>query len=322
MPALYGGIVGDLIGVPVEFKERGSFHIEGITGYGTYQQPPGTWSDDTSLTLCLIENLLEEGDPSSLLGKFSQYRTKGYWTPYGEMFDIGRTTIESINRYEKGLPPSECGGNTEFDNGNGALMRIAPIVFVLYKNFNFLEKVEAIKKYTEVTHSHPRSIVGSIIYIEFLIRIYYNNTPETALQQTKKLFYDNFEDNHEYIRELQFYSRLFKPDFFNLPEKEIRSDGYVVHTLEAAIWCLGNTLSFKDAVLKAVNLGDDTDTVGSITGTMAGILYKVEGHLSRHMDAIPVEWVESIARKKEIDELLSRFFDFCAEKAVKEEYGK
>nr|WP_249292569.1 ADP-ribosylglycohydrolase family protein [Metabacillus flavus] len=95
-------------------------------------------------------------------------------------------------------------------------------------------------------------------------------SPETALQQIKKLFFDNFEENHEYIRELQFYSRLFNPEFFNLPENEIRSDGYVVHTLEAAIWCLGNTSSFKDAVLKAVNLGDDTDTVGSITGTMAG----------------------------------------------------
>ncbi|MTH55067.1 ADP-ribosylglycohydrolase family protein [Bacillus mangrovi] len=322
MPALYGGIVGDLLGVPVEFKSRGSFRIQEVTGYGTYNQPPGTWSDDTSLTLCLIENLLEDGDAANLLEKFNRYRTEGYMTPYGEMFDIGRTTIESISRYQNGLAPRECGGGSEFDNGNGAVMRIAPLAFTLYKNFNFIEKAEVIKKYSEVTHSHPRSIVGSIIYIEFLIRIYHNNDPETALQQIGKLFADNFNADHPYTTELQHYSRLFSPDFFDLPESEIRSDGYVVHTLEAAIWCLGNTSSFKEAVLKAVNLGDDTDTVASITGTMAGILYKVDGHLSRHMDAIPAEWLDAIAKKDEVDELLNRFFEFCAEKAIKEEYGE
>lgn len=322
MPALYGGIVGDLIGVPVEFRKRDTYTLNGITGYGTYNQPPGTWSDDTSLTLCLIENLIQEESIESLMDKFVLYKDKGYWTPYNQMFDVGRTTIEAIQRYENGMAPENCGGSNQYDNGNGAIMRIGPLAFTFFNNFNFIEKVSLIKKYTEITHAHPRSIVGSIIYVEFLLRLFYNNSPQRALNEISELFEENFDVDHPYTTELQHYSRLFSPGFYNLPENEIRSDGYVVHTLEAAIWCLGNTSSFKEAVLRAVNLGDDTDTVASITGTMAGILHKVDGHLSRHMEAIPAEWLDAIVRKDEIDELLNKFFDFCADKAIKEEYGE
>lgn len=313
LPSLYGGIVGDLLGVPVEFKKRGTFAINDITGYGTYNQPPGTWSDDTSLTLCLIENLIEKGDSAELMQKFVQYMESGYWTPHHEMFDIGRTTSEAIIKFKNGAPAPECGGNAMFDNGNGALMRVAPMAFILFNNFNFTEKIQTIKKYTEVTHAHPRSVVGSIIYVEFLLRLYYNNSPEVSKREIKELFDENFDKDHIYQKELQSYSRIFEEDFFSLPQEEILSDGYVVHTLEAAIWCLGNSVSFSEAVLKAVNLGDDTDTVGAITGTMAGMYYK--------MDDIPKEWLEKITRKEDIDELINQFHSFCADKAIKEEYG-
>ncbi|MFJ7471235.1 ADP-ribosylglycohydrolase family protein [Peribacillus frigoritolerans] len=313
LPSLYGGIVGDLLGVPVEFKRRGTFTINDITGYGTYNQPPGTWSDDTSLTLCLIENLIEKGDSAELMQKFVQYMESGYWTPHHEMFDIGRTTSEAIIKFRNGTPAPECGGDAMFDNGNGALMRIAPVAFILFNSFNFIEKTQTIKKYTEVTHAHPRSVVGSIIYVEFLLRLYYNNSPEVSKREIKELFDENFDKDHIYQKELQAYSRIFEEDFFSLPQEEILSDGYVVHTLEAAIWCLGNSGSFSEAVLKAVNLGDDTDTVGAITGTMAGMYYK--------MDDIPKEWLEKIARKEDIGDLIEKFHSFCADKAIKEEYG-
>ncbi|MFS0602642.1 ADP-ribosylglycohydrolase family protein [Peribacillus frigoritolerans] len=313
LPSMYGSIIGDMLGVPVEFKKRGTFTINDISGYGTYNQPPGTWSDDTSLTLCLIENLIEKGDSAELMQKFVQYMESGYWTPHHEMFDIGRTTSEAIIKFKNGVPAPECGGNAMFDNGNGTLMRVAPVAFILINNFNFIEKIQTIKKYTEVTHAHPRSVVGSIIYVEFLLRLYYNNSPEDAIRQTKKLFDENFDKDHIYQKELQSYSRIFEEDFFSLPQEEMQSDGYVVHTLEAAIWCLGNSDSFSEAVLKAVNLGDDTDTVGAITGTMAGMYYK--------MDDIPKEWLEKITRKEDIDELIKQFHSFCADKAIKEEYG-
>ncbi|SDY79264.1 ADP-ribosylglycohydrolase family protein [Bacillus sp. 166amftsu] len=313
LPTIYGGIIGDLLGVPVEFRKRDTFYIDNVSGYGTYNQPPGTWSDDTSLTLCLMENLIKEESIFCLMNKFIKYKEEGYWTPFGKMFDIGRSTDEAIIRFEEGYPLEKCGGKAEFDNGNGAIMRIAPLAFVLYNEFDFIKKVEMIKKYTEITHAHPRAIVGSIIYIECLIRLYHNNTSQESLEVVKRLFDKNFDKSHKYQEELKHYSRLFENDFFRLPKNEILSDGYVVHTLEAAIWCFGNSTTFKEAVLKAINLGEDTDTIAAITGTLAGMYYK--------MDEIPEEWLGKIVRKQDIDELINRFNKYCADKAIIEEYG-
>lgn len=313
LPTIYGGIIGDLLGVPIEFKQRDTFCIDDVTGYGTYNQPPGTWSDDTSLTLCLIENLIKEESINSLMDKFVEYKKEGYWTPFGKMFDIGRTTNDAIIRFEEGNSPEKCGGKSEFDNGNGAIMRIAPLAFILYNEFNFIKKVEVIKKYTEITHAHPRAIVGSIIYTECLIRLYHNNTLQESLEVVKRLFDKNFDKDHRYQEELKHYSRLFEKDFFDIPRNEVLSDGYVVHTLEAAIWCLGNSSTFREAVLKAVNLGEDTDTVAAITGTLAGMYYK--------MDEIPDEWLEKIIKKQAIDELIKQFYEFCAKQAIIDEYG-
>ncbi|UFT98802.1 ADP-ribosylglycohydrolase family protein [Radiobacillus kanasensis] len=312
-PTLYGGIIGDLLGVPVEFKKRGTFNVQDVTGYGTYNQPPGTWSDDTSLTLCLAENIKEQGTIDDLMKKFVQYQDKGYLTPFGKMFDIGRTTADAITNYKNGTSPEKCGGQSEYDNGNGAIMRISPLVFRLYNEFDFVKKSEIIKKYTEITHAHPRAIVGSIIYVELLLRIYHNRSLENSLQDVHKLFTENFKEDHEYSKELKHYNRILDEDFFGTPQEKIISDGYVVHTLEAAIWCLGNTTSFKDAILKAVNLGEDTDTVASITGSLAGMYYK--------MDGIPEVWLEKIVRKHDVDQLIKEFYEFCANKAIVEEYG-
>lgn len=312
-PVLLGGILGDVLGVPVEFKQRDTFNVTDIIGYGTYNQPPGTWSDDTSLTLCLIENLIKGESIKDLMSNFVRYTEEGYWTPYNQMFDIGKATHEAIIKFQEGIAPQDCGGKAEYDNGNGALMRIAPLTFILFNNFNFIEKTKVIKEYTEITHAHPRSIVGSIFYIEFLIRLYYNHSPLHAIKYIKELFDENFAKDHVYQKELQSYARIFTEDFFEIPREEILSDGYVVHTLEAAIWCLGNSTSFKEAILKAVNLGEDTDTVAFITGTLAGMYYK--------LDEIPKEWLDKIARKEDIDKLLEQFFKFCANKAIIEEYG-
>lgn len=312
-PTLYGGVIGDMLGVPVEFKDRGTFKVEDVTGYGTYNQPPGTWSDDTSLTLCLMENIIEEGNPETLMEKFLKYKEDGYKTPYGRMFDIGIATSNAIWKFKQGTPPENCGGKSEYDNGNGAIMRLAPLAFTLTDEFDFPKKVEIIKKYTEVTHAHPRAIVGSVIYIELLLRLYHNNSLDVSLREIVELFEENFDEDHIYRQELKHYIRIFDKDFKYVSQDEIKSSGYVVHTLEAAIWCLLTTDNFKDAVLKAVNLGDDTDTVGTITGTLAGMYYK--------MDGIPEEWINKIGNKDEIDMCIYNFYAYCANKEIIEEYG-
>lgn len=300
---LYGFVIGDCLGVPVEFKKRGTFAVETMTGYGTYNQPPGTWSDDTSLTFCLVENLVESGDVTSLMEKLVRYRDEGYMTPFNEMFDIGITTVEAIERFKRGVPAEKCGGTGERENGNGALMRISPLVFALQKVSSFQERAGIIQKFSEITHAHPRSIVGSLIYIELLRNMIARYTVEKALKLIRQQFLETFEENSVYLKELASYDRLFQTNFFELSEEQICSSGYVVDSLEAAIWCVGTANSYKAAVLKAVNLGEDTDTIGAIAGSLAGLHFSFE--------EIPKEWVKTIVNRELLDSYIQRFVHWC-----------
>ena len=298
---IYGLVVGDALGVPVEFEKRDTYSIIDMIGYGTYNQPPGTWSDDTSLTLALMEHLGEKSDLSILIDKFVSYRD-GYLTPFGYCFDIGIATNEAIERYLSGISPEVCGGKDERSNGNGALMRISPLVFLLLKNFNLINQVKVIKKYTTLTHGHPRSIVASIIYL-FLLKdmLFYDSLPE-VLDSVQIKLEEIFSQNSEYWEEYEnHFKEIFDEEFYHKSREEIKSTGYVVDTLKACLWCVGTTNSFKDAVLKAVNLGEDTDTIGAITGTLAGAKYSFE--------SIPKEWIEKLVNKALIEEKCEQLFN-------------
>lgn len=127
-----GLVVGDALGVPVEFKERDTFKVTDMIGYGTYNQPPGTWSDDSSMTLATVESIGRLGriDPTDIMENFAKWAVKADFTPYNDVFDMGGATCRAIQRYMKGTDVSECGGCTHMDNGNGALMRILPLAFI------------------------------------------------------------------------------------------------------------------------------------------------------------------------------------------------
>ena len=128
---LLGLSVGDALGVPAEFKSRETLKknpITGMTGYGTHNQPPGTWSDDSSLAFCLAESLCEGYNLKDIADRFIKWYDKAYWTPHGEVFDIGIATRKAIQRLKEGIDPRLAGGNTEYDNGNGSLMRIMPLL--------------------------------------------------------------------------------------------------------------------------------------------------------------------------------------------------
>lgn len=270
-----------------------------MTGFGTYNQPVGTWSDDTSLTLVLLEHLSEKSDLSNLMNKFKSYRN-GYLTPYGECFDIGIATSNAIDRYIAGIPIDGIGGKEEWDNGNGALMRISPLAILMKNEVDFTKKIKTIEKYTKLTHAHPRSIVASILYIQLLIELLFKNNLKTSLKATKLLFENSFDISHPYRKEYEeHFKEIFIDNFFDKKESEILSTGYVVDTLKAVIWCLGNSNSFEGTVLKAVNLGDDTDTIGGITGTLAGIIYGLE--------SIPNKWLSKLAAKSLIESKIDEF---------------
>ena len=127
---LWGAIIGDALGVPVEFMSREQVRrnpITGMRGYGTFNLPPGSWSDDSSLLLCTVESLLNGFDTDSMGDLFIRWLTEGYWTPWGKTFDVGASTMSSIGRMIREVPPEEAGGRGENDNGNGSLMRILPV---------------------------------------------------------------------------------------------------------------------------------------------------------------------------------------------------
>ncbi len=310
---IFGGIWGlctaDALGVPFEFKSRevlNSSPAVDMRGYGTYNQPKGTWSDDTSMTLCLLDSLSRGLDYQDICRKFLAWLEEGEYTPYGEVFDVGNTSREAILAFKRGVPALLCGKSSEYDNGNGSLMRVLPLVFYLVHHFgyDFFEDDEAVSiihNVSALTHAHKRSQMACVFYLAIAARLLGGDSLEEGVSTGIEKVWSYYSHKAGYSEELSHFSRIHDPAFSSLPVEEIESTGYVIHSLEAAIWCLLNTQSYEACVLKAVNLGEDTDTTAAIAGGIAGIFY---GYSS-----IPQKWINSIARKEYIDQLCVSFVD-------------
>jgi ADP-ribosylglycohydrolase len=289
---LFGVAVGDALGVPVEFRPRGSFHVAGMRGYGTHNQPPGTWSDDTSLTLCLADSLSRGFAPDDIARNFVKWHDEGAFTAHGGVFDIGISTAKAINRLKAGIAPDKAGCAGVNENGNGSLMRIAPLVFYLSDKPE-AERFNITRAVSSITHAHPWSVAACFIYLEYLRELSGGLGKLGAYANLKAIF----RDGSSYIRAdaLGKFARILRGDIRTLPESGIKSGGFVIDTLEAAFWCFLTTDSYRDAVLKAVNLGDDTDTTAAVTGALAGLAYGI--------DAIPAGWLKTLAASGNIRRL-------------------
>jgi ADP-ribosylglycohydrolase len=308
---LLGAAVGDALGVPVEFQPRGSFRIDDMVGRGTHNQPPGTWSDDTSLTLCLAEALTGRRDFDGILKRtaenFLRWYVNAEFTAHGEVFDIGRSTLLAIQRLQRGRSPLEsgCGGINE--NGNGSLMRIAPLAFYAVEKTE-PERFDIVKKISSITHAHPISILSCIIYVEYLLKLLQGADKFTAFEAAQKQIMDALMKGalndyyHNGITDY-FMPLIFPGNKWQLcDEGDIESGGFVVDTLKASIWCFLSTDNYRDAVLKAVNLGGDTDTTAAVTGGLAGAYYSFDGN------GIPPEWVQKLVKHKDISDIANRMF--------------
>ena len=293
-----GHAVGDALGVPVEFKSRkllDKYPVLDMGFHPTVAVPKGSWSDDTSMSLCALESLSKgKIDFDDIMKNFSKWYYDGEFTPTGYTFDIGLICMDAIKRYNRGISPIKCGGSGEYDNGNGSLMRIHPFALYLYRqNMPIEEKIDIIHKASCLTHAHKRSQIACGIYAFILWAILdkqclasVGNGIENALK-----FYRN-EIEIEIFRD-----RLDK--IYNKSRDEIKSSGYVVDTLEASIWCLLNSEDYKECVLLAVNLGDDADTVGAVAGSLAGALYGYR--------KIPTSWLNTLVKKDEIEKMCENF---------------
>ena len=297
---LLGVVVGDAIGVPVEFKSRAYLRdnpVSDMTGNGTHNVPAGTFSDDGSLTFCLAEALTLDFDLNNIGQNFVNWYKNNYWTAREDVFDIGNTTRQAIYRLESGIRPDLAGGFDEESNGNGSLMRILPLLFYLLDKESH-ERFEITKQVSSITHGHIRSVIACYYYLEFAKKLFEKKDKFEIYNDLKKEITNDLLLFSATPSEIGEFNRLLKGNVYELPEEKIQSSGYVVHTLEASIWCLLTTDNYKDAVLKAVNLGDDTDTTGAITGGLAGLLYGI--------DAIPKKWIDKLARKEDIEDLSER----------------
>lgn len=298
---ILGVIVGDALGLPVQFNSREevrSVPVQGMRGYGTFNYPPGTWSDDGSLTLCLVESLCETGyNPGDLADRFLLWYMRGHWTPYGVPFDIGRATAEAMENLMDGADPLQAGPDAEHSNGNGALMRILPAVlyFASVPAEEMFVKVGAISR---ITHGHPRSQLACVLYALLVRELLAGLEPFPAYERMREQAVVLLKDL-ELARELPHFNRVLDGSLPSLSDEAIKSSGYVVDTLEAAIWCLLNGKTFTETLLAAVNLGEDTDTVGAVAGGLAGVHYGLSD--------MPEDWLKQIVRYEEILALAQRF---------------
>ncbi|WP_415324694.1 ADP-ribosylglycohydrolase family protein [Chryseobacterium sp. MMS23-Vi53] len=295
---IFGVCIGDALGVPVEFKTREllkSFPVENMREFGSWNQPKGTWSDDSSLTLCIAEQLTKAYDLEKIGESFVKWVKYGHWTAHGRLFDIGGTTRHSIARLIKGESARFSGNIFEEDNGNGSLMRTLPLAFYLKDEENIEKLYKTVKEVSSITHGHFRSVFACFIYVIFAIELIKGKDKEAAYLHTQKTALEFAEIQGFNSKEIQLFDRVLKNDISKYDEDTISSGGYVLHSLEASLWCFLNSASYSEAVLKAVNLGEDTDTTGAITGGIAGIYYGFE--------SIPEEWIKVLARKNDIENL-------------------
>lgn len=237
---IYGLAVGDALGVPYEFCERGTFECTGMADGGAHSQPAGTWSDDTSMALCICSSIkrLAYIDVADISDRFHRWLEHGDFTCDGRAFDVGMTCREAISTGVSGESYDEC--------GNGSLMRTAPLAM--------LDPIEPydIREVSAITHAHPVAEWSCVALCDMLRTIRNSGTPAKV----------DLRRRYGYIA--------------SRPIEAVKSGGYCEHTLEAALWCFLNTSSYADCVLAAVNLGYDTDTTAAVAGALAGVYYGFE----------------------------------------------
>ncbi|MGK9234041.1 ADP-ribosylglycohydrolase family protein [Inquilinus limosus] len=283
--ALVGLAVGDALGTTLEFSARDSQprHRE-MTGGGPFGLKPGQWTDDTSMALALADSLIACGgfDASDVMDRFVSWWREGTYSCTGACFDIGITTRQALDHYLHGGGPF-AGSTDPTTAGNGSLMRLAPAALFTLRDDKAGRRIAADQSRT--THGAREATEACVFFGERLRSAILGATKSEVLAPRAW-------DGAEKVR------AIARGEWRGLPRALIQSSGYVIHTLEAALWAVDGTDSFEDALVLAVNLGDDADSVGAVTGQLAGALYGMSG--------IPQRWLEPLAWRQRIVEMADR----------------
>lgn len=265
--AIYAFATGDALGVPFEFEQRGSFICSDMVGGGSHEQVAGTWSDDTSMVLATCKSLKDNDGKiviDDIKDNFMKWVNEEAFTANGEVFDIGHATLKALMLGES--------QKSEYSNGNGSLMRVLPLAFVDCTD-------DDIRLVSDITHGHEISMEACVIYVNLIKNCLAGEDIEDAVH--------SLELNAP-------FDRLKHID--TLTVDDIKSSGYVVDSLEAAIWCVLTSKSFDECLLKAVNLGEDTDTIAALAGGLGVCKFDIAD--------IPENWVYELKGKEIINECL------------------
>lgn len=302
---LVGLVVGDALGVPVEFggrAERDRDPVRGLRGYGTHLQPVGAWSDDGSLAMAHAAAFIDHGwDPRRHLEAFVAWQEHGRYTAHGVAFDIGNATRAALERFKRGQPLSEVGGRRERDNGNGSLMRILP-VSCWWVGAPVDAMLDAVGEASALTHAHARSRLACAWHALIVEGLLSRRSLRGILADGGRVLAGRIP-----AAERPHFSSLLDGSCVDLPRAAVPSDGHVVSTLLAACWCLERHEGYAEAVLEAVNLGDDTDTTAAVTGGLAGLRCGLTG--------IPRAWISCLPRGAALLDLAERFADACLQRS-------
>ncbi len=292
---MLGLAIGDAMGAPVEFMKRGSF--EPVMGYrsgGKFRLNAGDWTDDTAMALCLAQSLIDSNgfNPTDQLDKYLRWIDTGYMSCTGKMVGLGKTCMRSLIIYRiRGQAYTNM--KSEKFSGNGSLMRLAPIC--IYYADDLDQAVHYAALSSKTTHASPIA-VDCCRYFAYVILKIMNGAKKNTL------FSDCFvSDVYKYFTDEPLHRELnsiIRCEYISKSEDEIQSTGYVIHSLEASLWSFYHTDTFEEAILKSVNLGDDADTVGAITGQLAGAFYGVDG--------IPDKWINGLSKSDEIVVMMER----------------
>lgn len=294
--ALLGLAVGDAMGVPLEFTDPGTFEpVNDMVGGGTFNLKPGMWTDDTSMALCLAESLSVTGkfDPADQLSRYLQWYNEGYLSVNGRCFDIGNTTSQALMTFQETGDPYP-GPDHERSAGNGSLMRLAPIP--LFFMSEPLKALEISARSSRTTHNHPLA-VDACRYMGGLIHGALIGKSKKEILSPQYSPVPGYWEENPLLGEIE---EVACGSFKKKEPPEIRGRGFVVKSLEAALWAFYKSETFEEGCLLAVNLGEDADTTGAIYGQLAGAYYGKNG--------IPSKWIKSLIKIDLIESITDRLY--------------
>lgn len=306
LAAIIGHAVGDAMGFPTEFSKREELlknPVLEMIDSPDVGLPAGSWSDDTAMEIATIDSFIHKKcfDYKDIMDRWVKWINESEYTSTGVTFDIGRTCLKAIKKYCNGSAPLQCGSTSINENGNGSLMRILPVALYAYtRNLDDISIQRLTDEMSSLTHAHEVSRLGCYIYMQLVICLLKGYEKEDAYRYVQDLDYSSYN-----VNSINLYTRILDGQIEGQILDDIKSTGYIVDTLECVLWIFMNARNYKEAIIASTNIGGDTDTIGAIVGSMAGIYYGI--------DSIPSKWLDKLQRKEYLVELTSKF-----ERCVKE----